>query len=431
MRKVLMIVRREYLELVRTKGFWIGMLIFPIFIGAMFAVQIALAFVSPEEQKTIAIIDATTVLVAPISISLAEYTLEDDRPEFLIEDIPVDGSVESSRAEQESRVLDGRLYGIVTIGPDIEDDENFRFFRKNVGDERTMDRVRNATRDAVIELRLQRSGLDIDKETLDSLTERIRFVSYQVSESGELKRKGFIESYMATMMFIMMMYFLLFFYGFQVARGVIQEKNSRVMEVLLGSVSPVQLMSGKILGIGLAGLTQTSFYVVSAMVLRTVVSVFFAAESGGGVFELAGFMDAIAPSKLIFFMIYFVLGYFLFVTFFAIIGSVCNTEQEAQNFQMPVVLMLVIPMISTIFFVQHPDSTPAIVLSLVPVFTPMLMFMRITVVSPPFWQIALSIVLLLGAIYVMFRVAAKIFRIGTLMYGKRPTVSEIWRWARS
>jgi ABC-2 type transport system permease protein len=394
-------------------------------------VQIALAFVSPEEQKTIAIIDATTVLVAPISISLAEYTLEDDRPEFLIEDIPVDGSVESSRAEQESRVLDGRLYGIVTIGPDIEDDENFRFFRKNVGDERTMDRVRNATRDAVIELRLQRSGLDIDKETLDSLTERIRFVSYQVSESGELKRKGFIESYMATMMFIMMMYFLLFFYGFQVARGVIQEKNSRVMEVLLGSVSPVQLMSGKILGIGLAGLTQTSFYVVSAMVLRTVVSVFFAAEQGGGVFELAGFMDAIAPSKLIFFMIYFVLGYFLFVTFFAIIGSVCNTEQEAQNFQMPVVLMLVIPMISTIFFVQHPDSTPAIVLSLVPVFTPMLMFMRITVVSPPFWQIALSIVLLLGGIYVMFRVAAKIFRIGTLMYGKRPTVSEIWRWARS
>jgi len=121
----------------------------------------------------------------------------------------------------------------------------------------------------------------------------------------------------------------------------------------------------------------------------------------------------------------------MFVTLFAIIGSVCNSEQDAQNLQMPVVMSLLLPMISTIFFVQHPDSTAATVLSLVPLFTPMLMFMRITVLTPPVWQIALSIVLMLVTIWFLFGAAARVYRIGTLMYGKRPTVREIIRWARA
>jgi len=130
-------------------------------------------------------------------------------------------------------------------------------------------------------------------------------------------------------------------------------------------------------------------------------------------------------------VIFFLLGYFLFVTLFAAVGAVCNSEQEAQNLQAPVVICLVIPMATTIFFVTQPDSTAAVIVSLIPIFTPMVMFMRISVLTPPFWQIALSIVLTTLTIWVLFRAVAKIFRIGSLMYGKRPSIPEILRWARS
>ena len=142
-------------------------------------------------------------------------------------------------------------------------------------------------------------------------------------------------------------------------------------------------------------------------------------------------LSAFTPGKMVFFLVFFVLGYFMYTALFACIGAVCNSEQEAQNLQSPIQMCLMLPMMATIFFVGQPDSTIAVIVSLIPIFTPMVMFMRICVQTPPAWQIALSIVLTLGATWILFRGAAKIFRIGILMYGKRPTIPEILRWARS
>ena len=130
-------------------------------------------------------------------------------------------------------------------------------------------------------------------------------------------------------------------------------------------------------------------------------------------------------------MLFFLLGYFMYTALFAAVGAVCNSEQEAQNLQGPLTWTLMIPMMATVYFVNNPDSTPAVVVSLIPIFTPMVMFMRISLQTPPFWQIALSIGLMLIANYLFFRGVAKIFRIGILMYGKRPSIPEILRWARS
>jgi ABC-2 type transport system permease protein len=134
---------------------------------------------------------------------------------------------------------------------------------------------------------------------------------------------------------------------------------------------------------------------------------------------------------MIWFLVFFVLGYFMYTALFAAVGAVCNSEQEAQNLQSPVIMCLVIPMVATFFFVTQPDSTLARVVSLIPLFTPMVMVMRINTLTPPLWEILLSIVLTLGFTWLLFRGVAKIFRIGILMYGKRPTVPEILRWARS
>ena len=428
MRKVLMIARREYIEAVRKKAFWIGMLLFPLLMGAMFVVPIGLSQVNPERQKTLVIVDETGRLAGTVAERLAEETLADGTPEYVVESIEATRPADEIRRELEPRILEGKLYGVVTIGSDFDASDGFRFYRKNVGDLQTSSTVRSALHSAVIDLRLERSDLELDKGTLEALTAGVNLESFQVTAGQEAMKKGFIETYLATYLFVIMLYFMLYFYGYSVTRGVLQEKSSRVMEVLLGSVSPDQLMTGKILGIGLVGLTQTGFYIVTVGSLRLVAILFFVGKESG--FDAAALVDAVGPAKLVFFVVYYVLGYFMFVTLFAIIGAVCNSEQEAQNFQLPVVLSLLIPMISTIFFVQHPDAPAAVVLSLVPLFTPMLMFMRISVLSPPAWQIALSIVLLLVTIWVLFKAAAKIFRIGTLMYGKRPTIPEILRWAR-
>jgi ABC-2 type transport system permease protein len=196
------------------------------------------------------------------------------------------------------------------------------------------------------------------------------------------------------------------------------------MEVLLGSVSPNELMSGKILGIGLVGLTQVAIYALTAGMVRIYLSTQASPE-------MAGALSAFTPGKMAFFLVFFLLGYFMYTALFACIGAVCNSEQEAQNLQSPVQMCLMLPMMATIFFVGQPDSTISVIVSLIPIFTPMVMFMRICVQQPPAWQIALSIGLTFATTLLVFRGAAKIFRIGILMYGKRPTIPEILRWARS
>ena len=223
----------------------------------------------------------------------------------------------------------------------------------------------------------------------------------------------------------MLLYFSLLFYGIAMMRGILEEKSSRVMEVLLGSLSPQQLMTGKILGIGAVGLTQVGIYAVTAGLLRLYMM------ASAVELRYAAALDVASFSKMAYFIVFFVLGYFLYTSLFAAVGSVCNSEQEAQNLQAPLTIFLVIPLVANLFLMENADSTAAIIFSLIPFFSPMVMFMRIMFLTPPFWQIALSILLLLATIYIFFKGVAKVFRIGILMYGKRPTVPEILRWARS
>ena len=333
------------------------------------------------------------------------------------------GSVEATYATLKPRVGKDDLFGIITIGNDLDSKDNFRFYGRNVGDARTKESLESALERAVILLRLERAQLKAEPAMLRKAMTSIEFETFQVSASGTESKKGFLEAYFGTFLFVMILYVTLLLYGIAVMRGILEEKSTRVMEVLLGSLSPQELMTGKILGIGLVGLTQVGIYVLTAVTLPLLV------PSGGG--AMASVLEALNPIRMVWFLVFFVLGYFMYTSLFAAVGAVCNSEQEAQNLQSPVIMCLVIPMVATFFFVSQPDSTVARVVSLIPLFTPMVMVMRINPLPPPLWEILLSIALTLGFTWLLFRGVAKIFRIGILMYGKRPTVPEILRWARS
>ena len=425
MHKVLMVIRREYLQSVTKKSFWIGTLAGPLLILVLIGLTVVAHIINPETQKTISFIDETGQLQPSLVEALAENKLSDGRPEFVVESAPLAGSVDETRNNLEQQVLDEKIQGILVARQDLDPNAAFGLYLKSVGDESTGRALRRALQSAVVQLRLERSQLELDRRTLDSFVQPITLKSFEVRAGGGATEKDPGVAQIGMLIFSMILYITLFMYGLSTARGIIQEKSSRVMEVLLGSMSHNQLITGKILGVAAVSLTQMLVYTGTAWAARIFIMLKSDPEKFSSILEL------VAPGRILFFLVFFLLGYFLYTSMFAIVGAVSNTEQDAQNLQFPVVMMLIIPYVMSVFFVKHPDSPAAIAASLFPPFTPMVMFMRISVLTPPAWQIALSIVLMLLAIWFMFRVAAKIFRIGSLMHGKRPTIPEILRWARS
>jgi ABC-2 type transport system permease protein len=329
-----MVLRREYRERVTKKSFWIGAVALPVLFGGLIVASIMLAGFQGEKQRHIAFVDATGT-IAPAAVSkLATETLKDGRPTWIVEQVPVQGSVDETRKSLSPRVLSKELFGVVTIGPDIEADNNFNFYALNVSDLGATMALRGALTDAVVASRLKNSNLSIDQKTLDALTKRVALETFQETASGGATKKGFFQAYFATFGFVILMFMSLLLYGIAMLRGVLEEKSTRVIEVLLGSLTPNELMSGKILGIGLVGLTQMSIYMLTIGVVRVVLLVKMTNT------DMAWVQDTLGTTKLMYFVVFFLLGYFFYTALFAAVGAVCNSEQEAQNMQQPLTMSL-------------------------------------------------------------------------------------------
>jgi ABC-2 type transport system permease protein len=242
----------------------------------------------------------------------------------------------------------------------------------------------------------------------------------RLSASGELEDRG--AGFIPSFMLMMMLYTTTLMWGQAVLTSVIEEKSNRVVEVIVSAVRPHHLLAGKLLGVGAAGLTQFLAWVLTLVVL----SLF-----GAGIASALGAsnkLPEIAPLTLVFFVVYFLLGYLMYSALFAAVGACVNTTQEAQSLAFPVMMPLILAVMLFPMVLQAPDSSLSVGLSLVPFFAPLLMFLRISVLTPPFWQIALSVALCLATIAATVLAAARIYRVGILMYGKRPTFPEIMRW---
>jgi ABC-2 type transport system permease protein len=220
-----------------------------------------------------------------------------------------------------------------------------------------------------------------------------------------------------------MLYFAVVFYGVNVAHSVVSEKTSRVFEVLLASAKPESLMLGKLLGVGAVGLTQMGVWIAFVLLLSA---------SSLGVTLGAGGLAAygVTPLRLIFFVLYFLLGFFFYSALSASLGATVSQESEVQQFTMIIVLPQVIGLVLFAYILSNPGAWPVVLLSLFPPCTPIVMSLRMAAMSVPAWQLALSLVLMLSSIYGMVWIASRIYRVGILMYGKRPTLPEMLRWLK-
>jgi ABC-2 type transport system permease protein len=366
---------------------------------------------------SMAVVDLTNSLFASFEEALAD-TLPDGSAMFVLRSVQVtESDLDAVRKALNGEVAAGAIEGYLIIPRDVVEKGAATYLGKKVSNIRTLERVENALNKTVVAQRLSLQGLDYGKIT--DMLKRVNIETIQV-EKGAERASDFEKIYISSFIFIMILYMTILLWGVAVQRSIIEEKNNRVVEVLLSSLRPFDLLAGKIVGVGAAGLTQYAIWGVFSVGLMS-----YALSTG----QFSQFVSFGWPT-IAFFVLFYLLGFLFYSTLFAGIGAVCNTDQEAQQLQTPVVMCLAFTIIIPMAVMQNPDGTFATVCSMIPFFAPILMFMRINILMPPVWQIALSIAILVASIVIAGMLAAKIFRIGILMYGKRPDVREILKWMR-
>ena len=417
MHKMLKVIKREYVEATRKKSFIIGTLLGPVAIAALILIPALLSGVTSERQQRIAVIDESGELYDKLVGSLQD-TLSGGRPKYILSLVQAEEEhPDDVKSDLAQRVNRDALDAYVVIGKHVFTDGYSEYHAKNVSNLSEIMRIQGALNAIVVEERLTREGLD--PQEIHRLTRRISMKTIKVTK-GEERESGFMQDYVGGFVFMMLLYMTILLYGVAVMRGVLQEKSSHIVEVLLSSMSAFQLMVGKLIGLAAVGLTQMAVWIMAASFVSSHAAQWLHRD----------IPHIVSSSSLAFFAVFFFLGYALYATLFATVGAMCSSEQDAQQFQFLIILPLIIPILTNMYIVQNPDSSVSIALSLIPFFAPMVMFLRIHILTPPTWQIAASIGLLVLTILLTVLLAARIFRVGILMYGKRASLTEVWRWMR-
>jgi ABC-2 type transport system permease protein len=394
----------------------IGTILGPLILGAMMIIPV-FAMRSSGKLLRVAVLDDTGALGQAVEDALRAARF-DDKPRFDVQ--PAGGDPPGTReAALKKAVLEGRLDGYLELPADAVEKGTASYFGRNVSNRLDLRTMERALSDVIVGVRLAGAGLDPAK--VKDLTRELDLRTIRLSESGEREDRG--AAFIFAVILLMILYTSILMWGQIVMTSVIEEKTSRVVEVMASGVSSTTLLAGKLLGVGGAGLTQ--FLVWSLSLLGASLAM-AGPLAGASPFT----MPEITPLMLVSFVLFFLLGFFFYAALYASIGAAVNTVQEAQNLVFPVIMPIIVGMVSFPAAIEAPDGLLSVTLSMIPGISPLIMFLRIVVLTPPVWQVALSIGLLALGILGVLWVSARIYRVGILMYGKKPTFPELMKWVR-
>jgi ABC-2 type transport system permease protein len=430
MRNTWLIIRREYLERIRSKAFIIMTLLMPVFMASTILIPALLTGIKTGGTRRIVLV-ANNVevaeavkqqLIAPQNQQGEEATGESGKsnqrasvPRYAI---TIDtNATDAERTALRQQITDGKIDGFLWLTDSDLASRKVIYSAKDVTDFGESIELRNAVQTALTKRQLAQKGMS--GAEVESLLKPVDFDSIRI-EKGKEGASG-ISVFLVSFTMVMLLYVNVLVYGIAVMRSIIEEKSSRILEVLLSSVTAKQLLAGKIIGVGAVGLTQTSIWLMVALA-------FSLPGIAAGHSMLSNVQ--IPMAGLVAFAAFFILGYFLYATMYAALGSMVNSEQEAQQVQWPAMLPIIFSIVLSTPVLQHPNSSLAFWTSMVPFFAPILMFVRVMVETPPMWQIILCIALMLLTTWGLLGLSSRIYRVGILMYGKRPTLPELRRWLR-
>jgi ABC-2 type transport system permease protein len=430
MHNIFIIAKREYLERVRTRSFVIMTLFIPLLMFGIIVVPTMLANRGSNETKRMVVVagdrDTAEMIRSRIEQKQDQEKSEDKGGVKLNQKrslLPTNFTVEvstntadSERAALTAKVKDKKLDAFLWATPDAIKARKLDFVTNDVSSFIDNGVLGVAVNDALRRSALKSKGLK-DDEIESSLQ------SVEVAPQSPLGKNAPNPQVMffATLGMVMVMYVTVLLYGVNVMRSILEEKTSRIMEVMLSTASAKDLMAGKILGVGAVGLTQVGIWVLTAGIF-----------SSSALVASAGLIKGVLSVKLLlYFGVFFLLGYVLYSTLCAAVGSMVNSEQEAQQMQFLVMMPMILSVIFIVNIFQHPSSPIAMFGSFFPFTAPLVMFSRIAIQpETPWWQIAASIALMIATIYGMVVLCGRIYRVGILMYGKKPNLPEIMKWIK-
>jgi ABC-2 type transport system permease protein len=449
MRKFFAVIKREYVQRVRSRMFIVATILGPLIVVAFTLVPAYLASIKAGGPTRIAVADESGKLYERFRNSLLSSSETEDEkrrdsatlpsqvnsnqadrvklagrfssPGFTVSRVNVDArSLTDIKRELSERVRRGEIDVYVVIPNDILKTGAAELYGRNTGDIFTRDVIENRLTRAIRDQRLAEQN--IPQEVMDDLGRRVNLKTTRVSNIGEEEDSG--GGFYVVFAFGLVIYLTTLLYGQMVLGAVVEEKETRIAELLFSSTRSFPLMIGKLVGVSLVALTQLAIWGL-AFALVSLFGLGFLAAQGA---KIA--LPHIPAIMFIYLGLYFLLGYFIYATIYALVGSVVSTVQEGGQLSVPIALLLVTSFCLTFPIARSPNSSLAFWASMFPFFAPVTMLVRIVTETPPFWQILLSLAIGFATVVGLIWIAARIYRVGMLMTGKRATIPEVWRWVR-
>lgn len=438
--KLLAVIKREYIQRVRTKFFVVATILGPLMMAG-FAVVPALMFgIKAGGPTRLAIVDQTGRMYARVATEMDRSDNDDEesqtdraepfnanshrkpdgpgqlsRGSFAVEEVRADGrSIADVKKELDARVQQKELEGYVVLPADLLQNGQPEFHARNTADLFTRGHVENSISRAVRSERLVEAK--IDEKLIRKMSEPVRLRSYQAgAQGGESKGES---SFFLVFGIGLLIYMSVLLYGQFVLGAVIEEKETRIAEILFSSMRSFPLMMGKLIGVSLVALTQLGIWALAFI----AISIWAAGSSFS--------IPHVPPIFFLYFLVFFLMGYFIYATVYAVVGSMVTTTQEGGQVALPIVLMLVAGFYFSFSIIRSPNSSLAFWASMFPFFAPITMLVRIVTETPPLWQILLSLAIGFATAVGLIWLASRIYRVGMLMTGKKATIPEVMRWIR-
>ncbi len=412
MKKILTIARWEYLEKVKTKTFIISLVITPLII-IMFSLLPTL-LIQKEDQRTkvIGVVDTSGIFFHRLNDELEQYKLDDNQPNYILLNLANNKkTLKQIKTEADKNVIDNKIEGFLFILNGGTDSLEVEYRSENLGSFKDLRHFEEKINTIRIKNELNARG--IDPSLAEFVQSNVEIEQIKIEKSGEEGKQNFLVVFFSAFIFIMLLMMMVIYSGQLLVRSLIEEKSNRLIEILISSCTSEQLLAGKILGLSALGLTQI---IIWSLIGITLV--------GGAVIPPAAF------DNILIMLVYFITGFIFYTTIFVGIGSIVTTEQEAQQMTTYISLILILPVVVAMPAIQNPESMMVKVMSYIPLTIPSIMLLRFKIAPVPLIDIIITLSIMFVSTIVTLKIAAKIFRIGILSYGKKPTIKELIQWSK-
>ncbi len=439
--KVTAVIKREYTTRVKAKAFIASVFLMPLFMCAMVLLP---SFLLKTGQKTtgirtLVVIDETGEIFEKLSERAAVHPTFQHKGKMIyqfLERNPQADDVTTTALHQEIRA--NKIYAAVEIPKDVFENGNVDYYARSTLNFEFQGALSRMITDIVVSKRFAES--QYSQKEIRRLMRDVKLNTYALTSTNK-KGKRKVERSVETGIRLGLGYILVFtlymftaLYANAVMRSVLEEKTTRITEVIVSSIKPAQLLFGKLIGVCSVCLTLFAIWVIFGVALvsniKPLLGIFGISVPPALVGQVIATLKASSTAVLAYFFIYFIGGFFLYSTLYAAVGAMCNSDEEAQQLGGSIIMFLVLPLVLMFQLFRIPDAPVTIVLSHIPFFSPILMFMRINVLMPPWWEILLNLGVMVGTLFLVTGISGKIYQVGILMYGKRPTFKELWRWLR-